>query len=260
MTLVDPCKASTPPQAVGILGGMGPTAGAEFARLFVQACAQHLQHQGRPVTDQAFPEHWLVQVPVPDRTQALFSPAHDAQQPLEPMAQALGRLAALGVKAVAIACNTAHAWHASLQARFPHIDVLHVAQEVALALQAQGVRDVALLATEGSYRVGVYEQALAAAGLRCHLPQEAEKHALMEGIYQGVKANNLALAQARFGDVAQALAQRHPGCTLVMGCTEIPLALPQAPQARGLALLDPADVLARALVRRAYEGPSRHWH
>ena len=82
----------------------------------------------------------------------------------------------------------------------------------------------------------------------------------MEGIYRGVKANNLLLAQARFGDVAQALVRRHPGCTLVMGCTEIPLALPQAPQARGLSLLDPADVLARALVRRAYEGPQRHWH
>src|SRR5256885_12615477 len=35
-----------PPRAVGILGGMGPAAGADFVRLFVQACTAHLQQQG----------------------------------------------------------------------------------------------------------------------------------------------------------------------------------------------------------------------
>ena len=60
-------------RAVGILGGMGPAAGADFVRLFVQACTRHLQGQGLPVHDQAYPEHWLVQLPMPDRTQALRS-------------------------------------------------------------------------------------------------------------------------------------------------------------------------------------------
>ncbi|MFZ3117300.1 MAG: aspartate racemase, partial [Variovorax sp.] len=55
-------------QVVGILGGMGPAAGADFVRLFVDACAQHMRAVGEPVRDQAFPEHWLAQVPVPDRT------------------------------------------------------------------------------------------------------------------------------------------------------------------------------------------------
>ena len=31
------------PRVVGILGGMGPAAGADFARLFVQACADHMR-------------------------------------------------------------------------------------------------------------------------------------------------------------------------------------------------------------------------
>ncbi|HWT21307.1 MAG TPA: aspartate racemase, partial [Variovorax sp.] len=49
---------------VGILGGMGPAAGADFVRLFVQACAQQMRARGEPVRDQSFPEHWLAQVPV----------------------------------------------------------------------------------------------------------------------------------------------------------------------------------------------------
>ena len=33
-------------QVVGILGGMGPAAGADFVRLFVQACAQQMKARG----------------------------------------------------------------------------------------------------------------------------------------------------------------------------------------------------------------------
>ena len=44
---------------------MGPASGANFARLFVTACADHTRERGIAVSNQAFPEHWLAQVPVP---------------------------------------------------------------------------------------------------------------------------------------------------------------------------------------------------
>src|SRR6218665_1506895 len=134
-------------RVVGILGGRGPAAGAAFVRLFVQACAQQMRARGEPVRDQSFPEHWLAQVPVPDRTGALGSDVSGAHQPLEPLLQGAGRgermvegrggLAALGSRAVAIACNTAHAWHANLQERFPQVELLHIARETAQSLAAQ---------------------------------------------------------------------------------------------------------------------------
>ena len=241
-------------QVVGILGGMGPAAGADFVRLFVDACAQHMRAQGEPVRDQAFPEHWLAQVPVPDRSGALQATEPGAHQPLEPMLQALGRLAALGSRAVAIACNTAHAWHATLQERFPQVELLHVAREVASELAGQGVREVALMATEGTYRVRLYEQALADAGLVCHLPQADERALLMRGIYDGVKAGDLALAQRCFSDVALRLVARHGPVALIMSCTEVPLGLSGSAAVAGLHLVDPAQVLASALAARAYAG------
>jgi aspartate racemase len=239
-------------QVVGILGGMGPAAGADFVRLFVQSCVEHLQGQGLAVSDQSFPEHWLAQVPVPDRTQALASDALGAQQPLEPMLQALGRLAALGARCVAMPCNTAHAWHSRLQDRFPQLDVLHIADEMARTLAARQVPAAALMATEGTYRSGVYGQALARVGVPCHLPTAAERARIMQGIYDGVKAGNMPLAQRCFSEVAQALAQRHGGAALVLGCTEIPLALDGLAHTADLPLFNPAQVLARALAQRAY--------
>lgn len=242
------------PQVVGILGGMGPAAGADFARLFVRACAEHLARRGQPVSDQAFPEHWLAQVPVPDRSQALGRPETGAHQPLEPMLQAVAKLAALGARSIAVACNTAHAWHASLQQRFPQVELLHMAREVAQALAQQGRREVGVLATQGTYRIGLYDQALAQAGVRCHVPLPAEQEQLMQGIYAGVKRGDLAVARAHFEPVARALAERHGLDTLVLACTEIPLALQAVPGHADLALVDPAEVLARALARTAYGG------
>jgi aspartate racemase len=235
---------------VGILGGMGPAAGADFVRLFVQACTQRMQRSGQAVLDQSFPEHWLAQVPVPDRTHALDDAQPGAHQPLEPMLQALGRLAALGARSVAIACNTAHAWHAPLQQRFPQIEVLHMAQELSKRLAEQGVREAALMATQGTYRVGLYKRALHEVGVRCHLPTATERERIMQGIYDGVKAGNLPLAQQCFGEVAHSLVQRHGNVPLVMGCTEIPLGLQGV--ATASLLVDPAQVLAQALAQRAY--------
>ena len=239
-------------RVVGILGGMGPAAGADFARLFVAACTEHMQRSGVPVSDQAFPEHWLAQVPVPDRSAALGHPGFGGHQPLEPMLQAMGKLAALGAQTVAVACNTAHAWHGELQQRFPHLEVLHVAREVARTLAGRGVR-VGLLATEGTYAAGLYDEALLRVGLLCHVPDAFEKAQLMRGIYEGVKGGDLVLARGCFTQVADALARRHGLNTLILGCTEIPLALSSVPGLAGLELVDPAALLARTLASRAYD-------
>ena len=211
-----------------------------------------MQRSGQEVLDQSFPEHWLAQVPVPDRSHALEDVHSGAHQPLEPMLQALGRLAALGARSVAIACNTAHAWHAPLQARFPQIEVLHMAREVAVHLAAQGVREAALMATQGTYRAGVYEKALQDVGVHCHTPTQAERARIMHGIYSGVKAGQMPLAAQCFSDVAISLLQRHGDVPLVLGCTEIPLGLQGALSLANYRLVDPAQVLAEALAVRAY--------
>lgn len=240
------------PRAVGILGGMGPAAGADFARMFVQACTDLMRAQGIAVTDQSYPEHWLAQVPVPDRTAALQQGAPMPQRPLEAMKQVAARLGALGVRTLAIACNTAHAWHASLQECLPDLEVIHGVREVANELARRGISEVGLLATEGTYLAGIYQDALQQAGVHCHVPDSAGRQLLMEGIYLGVKAGDLQFARVRFEAVALALAERHGTDTIVMGCTEIPLALKAAQATASLDLADPSLMIARALALRAY--------
>lgn len=242
----------TPPAAVGILGGMGPAAGADFVRLFVQACTVHLQSSGLEVRDQSFPEHWLVQLPIPDRSSAIGQPALGPDDPAPYMLQGVGRLAALGVRSVAVACNTAHVWHGQLQAMFPQLDILHIAQETARHLQAQGASQAIVLATAGTYRTGLYTEALEACGITPLQPGAAGMDQLMRGIYDGVKCGDMALAAQCFGAALEPLRARFGEVPVIMGCTEIPLALPQVPEARGAQLIDPAWILAQALARQSY--------
>ena len=160
--------------AVGILGGMGPAAGADFVKRFVSACTQHRRGCGVTVSDQAFPEHWLAQVPAPDRCSAMAAPGFGAHQPLEPMLQAVGELVALGTTTINVACNTAHAWHGQLQQRFRQPEVLCVAREAAHTLAWRGVREISLSATIGTCSAGLYNAAFALVDMQCHtrLPGE----------------------------------------------------------------------------------------
>lgn len=238
------------PRKVGILAGMGPAAGADFVRLFVAACEAQLRRRGTPVHDQAYPEHWLAQVPAPDRTAALL---HGGPSPLPAMATALDGMAGLGVACAAMACNTAHAWHADLQRHCPGIALLHIVGETVAHLQHRGVQSVGLMATLGTYQAGLYAPALQSAGIACHVPPAQDQALVMRGIQEGVKGGDLALARACFDEVALRLVQRH-GCTaLLLACTEIPLALQALPQCPGVALVNPAQVLADALARQAYD-------
>ena len=242
-----------PPRAVGILRGMGPAAGADFVRLFVEACSSYLRAHDHPVNDQAFPEHWLVQMPIPDRTQALRTDPQSPQGPAPFMLQGIGRLAALGVCSVAVACNTAHVWHAQLQALFPQLRILHIAEETARHLQQHQTQRAIVLATAGTYQTGLYDAALRSHGIEALQPDAAGVALLMQGIYDGVKRGDTALAMQCFGQVLQDMQSRHgTDIPVLMACTEIPLALPQAPQAQSALLIDPAWILAQALAAQAY--------
>ena len=63
----------------------------------------------------------------------------------------------------------------------------------------------------------------------------------------------MALAQTSFTQTASTLVRRHGLSTLVLGCTEIPLALRCVRGLDALSLVNPALLLVKALAQRAYQ-------
>jgi aspartate racemase len=222
---------------LGVLGGMGPMATVDFmtkiARNTPATCDQ--EHIEIIVCSAAR---------IPDRTTAIRGGGCD---PFPAMLTALRRLERAGAGVIAIACNTAHNWHAALQAKTRR-PILHIVDAVVDHLAGLDVTEgrIGLLATDGTIAANIYPPRLAARGFTCVVPDAARQTDVMRAI-RLVKAGRCEEANALLVATAHALIAGD--CRfIVMGCTEIPLALASADEPLRQRLIDPTDVLARACV------------
>lgn len=224
-------------KSIGILGGMGPLATADLFQKIISLTAAASDN-----------EHIRVYIDsnssIPDRTEAILSGGPD---PLPAMRDSLRKLEACGADCVVMPCNTAHYFLPRLQG-LTDIPFLSMLEAAAAACRARFPGETAaVLATRGTLSAGLYQAALETAGVPCLLPGETERDALMEVIYQGVKAGAPpSRYRAAFLSVTEALAGRGAECFLP-ACTELPLAC----QALGLDLpcVDPTEELAKAAIR-----------
>ena len=217
---------------------MGPLATADFyAKLIAQTPAARDQEHV-PVVIYAVPQ-------VPDRTAALLE---GGASPLPTLHTGIRTLVAAGAQAIAIACNTAHAWYEELAAASP-VPILHIADAAAAAavrIAGPGTR-LGLVATTGTLAAGFYPRRLAARGFECAAPTEAEMRELvMPGIGK-VKAGAIDAGGRLLERAVGALLERGAGA-VVLGCTEVPVALDRISSPLGTRCVDATAALAGACV------------
>ena len=229
-------------RTIGILGGMGPAATVDLFDRIVRATPARTDQEHIPLlifNDTA----------IPDRSQAIL---HGGADPLPPMVAGLALLERMGAHLIAIPCNTAHHYWAQLQAGVT-IPVLNMITETAQAIRRAHpeVERVGIMATSGTIAVGLYQDALRGADLVPVEPTADEVARTMEAIYgeRGVKAGYpTGLSHDLLVKVGTALVERGAQ-TLILGCTEIPLALHDGDLP--VPLIASNQVLAEAAVREA---------
>ena len=99
---------------LGVIGGMGPLASADFFRKLIDATPAACDDEHIPVLIHSVPQ-------LPSRPAAIL---RGGASPLPALMKARDRLVAAGATMLAMPCNTAHHWHAELAANsvpFPHI-------------------------------------------------------------------------------------------------------------------------------------------
>jgi len=224
-------------KTIGILGGMGPMATADlFGKIVSLTEADNDNAHIRVYIDS--------NARIPDRTAAILEGGAD---PVPAMADSLRKLEACGADCVVMPCNTAHYFLPRLEelTELPFISMIEAA--------ARGCRarfpgkTAAILATTGTLSVKLYQKTLSAEGAAFLVPDEGEQAALMEVIYQGVKAG---APPERYREALTSALEsltRRGADYFLLACTELPLAF----QALGLTLLqaDPTEELAKAAIR-----------
>jgi aspartate racemase len=216
---------------------MGPLATADFLAKLVRATPARRDQDHIPT---------LVcsAVDIPDRASAILGRGPD---PLPAMRAALARLETAGATRIAIPCNTAHHWHAALQA-VTALPILHIVDAVADDLAGSGLAGgpIGLLASAGTLRVGLYPERLARHGFTGLSPDPDGQDAVVAAI-DLVKAGRV--AEAALILEAQARALVAAGCRrVVMACTEIPVALSDLDDELAGVMVDATESLARACV------------
>lgn len=223
---------------LGILGGMGPLAGADFLAKLTSATPATCDQEHIPVILYSVPQ-------IPDRTEAML---RGGASPLPAMLAGVRALKSAGAVLVAIPCNTAHYWYDELVSQ-GELPILHIADAVIRALKHQGIGNttIGLMGTRGTLAAGFYQQRFAKLGLTCieNLPDEHET--LVAAAIAEVKGNRLDSAAKLAAAAAQKLFDR--GVTrVVLGCTELPLAIDLAEPELRARCLDATQTLATACV------------
>jgi aspartate racemase len=222
---------------LGVLGGMGPLASAEFMRRLTLLTPATRDQDHIPAV--------LVSDPrVPDRTAARVGGGED---PLPALLRGIRTLEAAGAGAIAIPCNTAHGWFEGMQAA-TRLPILHIVDAAAAELVRLGVARgrIGVMGTAGTLAMRLYQSRLEARGYECLVPTDAEMAAAVTPAIARVKANDVASAYVPLADVARALHTRG-AAAVVLGCTEIPLGIAAGP-ALPFPVADTLDALARAAI------------
>lgn len=223
---------------IGLLGGMGPAATVDLMRRIVQAT---------PASDDI--DHLRILVDsnpkVPSRIAALIEGHGESPAPcLIDMARGLE---AQGADLLAIACNTAHHYHAEISEAVDAelVSIVDVAAEF-LAAQDPRPRRIGLLGSSALELIDLYGPRLARQHMEVLYPPAATQKALMD-LIRRIKAGDTSQDSA-FRAAVESL--REQGAEiLLIACTELSALAANMPA--GEAVFDTAQLLAEALVRRA---------
>jgi aspartate racemase len=244
---------------IGIVGGVGPYAALDLARKIFDETVSVRDQDHLAVALLSYPRL------IPDRTAFLLGETD--VNPALGILEVIADLERLGCQVIGIPCHTAHApaiWDViaeRLAERGSGVRLLHVVEEVARFIRQTrpGVTSVGVLSTIGAQRSGVYSAVFGRHGLRALILEDSEHGELVHAsVYDpdfGIKAHASPVAEQARRNVLVAVERlRATGAeVVVLGCTELPLAVPEAVVGE-TPVIDATRVLARALVRSVAPG------
>ena len=232
-------------KTLGIIGGLGPMASAYLLQLIIEMTDAK--------TDQEHLDVILFDRPqVPDRTAHILDPAKPS--PLPSMRDTAQTLERLGAGVICAPCVTSHCFYPELAASVS-VPFLHMVEEAGRELLAAGKKRAGILATTGTVRTRLFQDAFARLGLEAVVPDEEGQGYVMSLIYEDIKAGRpadpakfQAVSEKLFAQVRQDYHREHPRVGIRLAATMragAPLHLAaEDPEGRTLSLEGPVPQTA----------------
>lgn len=227
---------------LGVLGGMGPAASAEFLKVFARLCPAS-KDQEHPVV------MMLADCDIPDRSTAIFG---KGESPAPQLKKDLLQLVEWGADILAVPCNTAHYFINDFLDEIP-VPFVHIIEETVKEAQRRSPEGAWMLSTKGTRKTGLYQKVADRLGYKLYIPNEHQSD-LAQAAIEAVKANDMEKAGALTRECVEDCWKEKD--TLVMtACTELPLGY----DASGLPAeksVSSIEALALACVHKLYSARS----
>lgn len=231
---------------LGILGGVGPAATVDFMRKIVNLTEAKRDQDHIKIVVEQNPQ-------IPDRTANLISNGDD---PSIAMLATCQKLESDGANAIAIPCNTAHAFVTEIQS-YIGIPIINMLTSVVDYIENINlpITKVGLLATSGTVASGVYHKIIGSSGRETITPSPEIQVSVMEAIYGsfGVKAGYVSGECSQHVMKAIQHLSENGAEVIILGCTELPLINLDSTRLKNILLLDPTEILAQRCVALAKE-------
>ncbi|WP_165249541.1 aspartate/glutamate racemase family protein [Adlercreutzia sp. ZJ141] len=198
-------------EKLGIIGGLGPAATVRLMARVIDFTQADCDQEHLDITVLCRPQ-------IPDRTAYLLRKP-GAVSFIEPMQQAARELQDAGCTVLVTPCNTAHSRLPVIARAVDRARFVSMPLETARYAAKLGCTRCGVLATDGARQAGVYDQALAQAGVQIAWPNEDGQREVMAVIYDEVKAGRSLCPKRIEALCAQLIAD---GCDgIILGCTEL---------------------------------------
>jgi aspartate racemase len=223
---------------LGVLGGMGPLATADFLRKLVKKTPAEIDQAHIPVS-------LYGDCTTPDRTASIVD---GGASPLPKLLDGIRFLNNSGANAICIPCNSAHSWFDEMQAA-SQVPLLHIVRASAGQVRKKnpGAKSVGVLSTFGTHRMGMYRNTLKDLGYNVVTPTDNEFETLISPAIAMNKANKWVEAEDFYARAAQCLVDRGAEIT-ILGCTEIPFGMERQTRANPAKFVDSNDALVDAVL------------
>ena len=221
-------------KTLGVIGGLGPMATAYFMELVTKMTKAGCDQEHMQMIVYSQPT-------IPDRTAYILK--KNPNSPVPEMTRLAKLLEQQKVDAIAIPCVTAHYFWKDVNEQVDTL-VLNAIVGTAEHLKENGIRKVAIMATDGTIATGLLQSTLEGAGMEVMLPDPESQQGVMNLIYRDIKANrppDMDLFRAISGKLHAEGAE-----AIILGCTE--LSLIKKSYDIGPGFIDALEVLARLAV------------
>ena len=245
---------------LGIIGGMGPLA---TARLFEQ-----IVEMTKSDSDAGHIRTLIDCNPgIPDRTRAILD---GGESPVPEIVKTAKGLITQGAEVLLLACNTSHYYFEEIENALREetvgtgdagksagetvhkVKLINLIEETGKTVLEKGMTRVGVLATRGAVEGRVFDKYLTPMGIECVYPDPEGQKVVNALIYDAVKAGRE--VDPDLAEKFCCVCKNMNAQALVLGCTEIPIAMKTAgiwERLSELIFIDSIEVLAKVGIREA---------